>query len=83
MNHVHTRAHIRLNNQAEVMRFIQQLSEFSDKFSIENINADHRTDAKSVLGVMYMTFDYADQMYLVNDTHDGNIPAFVNQYRVI
>lgn len=51
---VHTRAHIRLNNQAEVLSFIQELCRNDDSFSIENKQGVHRINAKSVIGVMYM-----------------------------
>lgn len=80
---IHARAHIRLTSQAEVMEFIQGLSRFEDAFSIESRSGMHRVNAKSVIGVMYTMFDFPEEMYLINDTHDGVIPAFVDQYRVI
>lgn len=79
----HSRAHIRLTNQAEVLEFIQGLSMFEDSFSIESHSGMHRVNAKSVIGVLYTMFDFPDELYLVNDTRDGVIPAFVDQYRVI
>lgn len=82
MSSLHVRAHIRLTSQAEVMEFIQGLSRFEDAFSIESRSGMHRVNAKSVIGVMYTMFDFPDEMYLVNDTHDGVIPAFVDQFRM-
>lgn len=79
----HSRAHIRLTNQAEVLDFIQRLSMYEDNFSIESRSGAHRVNAKSVIGVLYTMFDFPDELYLVNDTHDGVIPAFVDQFRVI
>lgn len=76
------RAHIRLENQAEVMTFIQHLTKFNDNFSIENKKGTHRVDAKSVIGVMYTMYDFPEEMYLVNDTQDGFIPSFVDSYRM-
>ena len=76
------RAHIRLSNQAEVMTFIQHLTKFNDKFSIENRKGTHRVDAKSVIGVMYTMYDFPEEMYLVNDSQDGFIPSFVDSYRM-
>ena len=78
----HVRAHIRLTSQAEVLEFIQGLSRFEDSFSIESRTGMHRINAKSVIGVMYTMFDFPDELYLVNDTHDGVIPAFVDPYRL-
>ena len=78
----HIRAHIRLTSQAEVVDFIQGLSKFEDAFTIESRSGIHRANAKSVIGVMYTMIDFPDEMYLVNDSHDGVIPAFVDQYRM-
>ncbi len=78
----HVRAHIRLIGQAEVMEFIQALCQHEDSFSIESRSGIHRVNAKSVIGVMYTMFDYPEEMYLVNDTHDGVIPGFVDRFRM-
>ena len=82
MSKIHARAHIRLTSQAEVMEFIQGLCRFEDAFSIESRSGMHRVNAKSVIGVMYTMFDYHDEMYLVNESNDGVIPAFVDQFRM-
>lgn len=79
----HSRAHIRLTSQAEVMSFVQQLTSCPDRFSIESRDATRCIDAKSILGVMYFTFDLQDEMFLVNETNDGVIPSFVDQFRVL
>jgi len=80
--HIRARAHIRLNGQAEVMEFVQALSRYEDAFSIESRSGLHRVNAKSVIGVMYTMFDFPDEMYLVNDTRDGVIPACIDQFRM-
>ena len=76
------RVHIRLLSQADVMEFIHNLCHFDDHFTIECRSGEHRVNAKSVIGVLYTMFDFPDEMYLVNNTHNGVIPAFVDQYRV-
>lgn len=78
----HSRAHIRLNNQKEVLEFIQDLSMSEDEFSLENFDGSRRVNAKSVIGVMYTMIELNDETYLVNDTHDGEIPVTVDKYRV-
>lgn len=78
----HTRAHIRLNNQTEAMGLVQALCNQSDDFSIENFNGDRRINAKSIIGVMYATLDFNDEMFLVNDA-GGVIPSSVDVYRVV
>ncbi len=82
MSAIHARAHIRLTSQAEVIEFIQALSKFDDSFSIENRSGVHRVNAKSVIGVMYTMFDFPEEMYLVNDTRDGVIPAALDAFRM-
>lgn len=77
-----SRAHIRLTNQADMLGFIQRLSNFEDSFSIESRSGKQRVNAKSVIGVMYTMCDFPEEMHLVNDTHEGQIPAFVDQFRV-
>lgn len=78
----HTRAHIRLNNQNEAMGLVQALCNQRDDFSIENFNGDRRINAKSIIGVMYATLDFNDEMFLVNDA-GGVIPSSVDVYRVV
>lgn len=79
----HIRAHIRLNSQAEVIAFIEALCKHEDSYSIENSTGKHRVNAKSVIGVMYTMLEFPDELFLVNDTHDGFIPSFVDAYRVL
>lgn len=78
----HTRAHIRLNNQTEAMGLVQALCNQHDDFSIENFNGDRRINAKPIIGVMYATLDFNDEMFLVNDA-GGIIPSSVDVYRVV
>lgn len=82
MRNLHARVHLLLTNQAEVMAFMQGLCNSEDAFSIESRAGLHRVNAKSVIGVMYTMFDFPDEMYLVIETHDGVIPAFVDAYRM-
>lgn len=81
MTKTHSRAHIRLENQNDVLNFISTLSKFEDSFSIENANGSHRVNAKSMLGVMYTMLDFPEELYLVNETNNGFIPVFVDSYR--
>ena len=83
MTKTHIRAHICLSNQNEVLNFISALSKFEDTYSIENAAGKHRVNAKSVIGVMYTMLDFPDELYLVNETNNGYIPAFVDSYRPV
>jgi len=81
MKNRHARAHIRLNSQTDVIQFISALSKYEDAYAIENTSGTHRINAKSLLGVMYTMMDFPDELYLVNETNNGHIPAFVDGYR--
>ncbi len=78
---LHSRAHIRLLSQDDVVDFIQALSKFEDQLTIENTNGTRRVNAKSVIGVMYTMLDFPDGLYLVNDTRDGFIPSCIDAFR--
>ncbi len=78
----HTRAHIRLMDQNQVIEFIQAISDFTDQYAIEDLSGRHRVNAKSVIGVMYTMLDFPDEQYLVNDTRFGVIPACIDKFRV-
>ncbi len=62
------------------MSFIQALCKFEDAFSIESRSGEKRVNAKSVIAVLYTISGFPEEIYLVNDTHEGLIPPFVNQY---
>ena len=83
MTKTHSRARVRLISQAEVMEFVGELARHADRFSIENFSGMHRVNAKSVIGVMYTMFDFPEEMFLVNDDHDGVIPRAMDKYRVV
>lgn len=78
----HIRAHIRQNSQSEAVELMTKLSELDDAFSLENFDGNQKANAKSLLGVIYAMSDYNDEMFLVNDTHDGQFPFGIDQYRV-
>lgn len=80
----HVRAHIRLNTTADANDFVTAMNSTGsvDKFIIEDYNRIQRANARSLLGVIYALSDYNDEMYLVNETNDGDFPSFVDKYRI-
>lgn len=83
VEHNHTRAHIRLTNQKEAIHFVNELSKKFDEYCIENKDGTRKVNAKSIIGLMYFIIDLNDEMYLVNETHDGLIPSSLDVYRVV
>ena len=79
------RAHIRLNSAREANDFVSKMNHdgTADRYIIEDYNGIERANARSLFGVIYALSDYAEQMFLVNETDDGNFPSFIDEYRVI
>lgn len=79
------RAHIRLNGTKESSEFVSQLNSDSsvNRYTIEDSTGKERVNARSLFGVIYALSEFSDDMYLVNETVDGEFPGFIDEYRVI
>jgi hypothetical protein len=77
-----TRAHIRLETRKDIFDFLSLMTSLQDFYYIENSTGEIRIEASSMLGVVYATADFGEEMYLVNNTNDGDFPAQLNKYRV-
>lgn len=80
----HTRARIRFDSTKQINDFVRQLNSdgTTQKFTLESFDCQYRADARSYLGVIYASAEFGDEMYLVNETKDGEFPSFVDSYRV-
>ena len=80
----YVRAHIRLNTTMEANDFVAALNSdgSTDNYSVENFSGAHRVNARSLLGVIYATVEFNDNMYLVNETTNGKFPSSIDKYRV-
>ena len=80
-----TRAHIRLETTPQVAVFTAQIGNLpgGEAYVVENATGTFRVDAKSLLGMMYAASTFSNEMYLVNETNDGNFPVFVDSYRAL
>ena len=79
---MYTRMQIQLDTQQKILSFISIISQQNDTFIIEDGNSEARANASSMLGVLYASGDYGDQMYLVNKTNNGYFPNELEQFRV-
>lgn len=77
-----TRTKIRLETNSAVTNFVRMLNSDGsiDKYIIEDEEGTHRVNARSYLGVVYASAEFADNMYLVNETEDGKFPTFLYQF---
>lgn len=79
----HVRAQINVTTQTEILKLIANLSNLDDTFTVENFNGSIRVNARSIMGMLYITAECGDQLYLVNNTHDGVFPALLDELRVV
>lgn len=79
------RAHIYIDTAKNATEFVKILNSdgTADKFTIEDSTGHYRAEARSLLGVMYATCEFTDNMYLVNETNDGKFPAGIDKFRVL
>ena len=76
------RAQIRLDTQQKILDFTNYLNNEVGRYSVEDVSGERRVDARSLLGLIYASGDFGDEMYLVNETDNGYFPNFINNYRV-
>lgn len=76
------RTKIRLETNKDVTAFVQQLNTDGsiDKYVVEDINGHRRVNARSYLGMIYASAEFADNMFLVNETEDGKFPHFIYDF---
>ena len=51
-----------------------------DKYIVEDAEGRHRVNARSYLGMLYASAEFAGNMFLVNETEDGKFPSFVYDF---
>ena len=76
------RAKIRLDTNKSVMAFVHAMNSDGsiDKYIVEDGEGRHRVNARSYLGMLYASAEFAGNMFLVNETEDGKFPAFVYDF---
>lgn len=79
----YTRAQIYLTGDTDVTEFVTVVNTKSptDKYVIENEDGSFKANARSIMGVLYATRDFQDNMFLVNLTNDGVFPSGIDRFR--
>ena len=79
----HIRTQLRLNNTKEAVKLVSLLNSdgTADKYVLEDDTGDVRVNARSLLGVIYMSTEHNEHMHLVNCSNDGQYPVGVDQFR--
>lgn len=80
---IHTRAKLLLETNKDVVDFVSKINSdgTTTKWMLENLTGDHRVSARSFLGALYASTEWGGEIFLVNETEDGNFPAFVNEFK--
>lgn len=76
----YVRKRLRLNTQS-AREFVRELNKSKDNslWHIEDKNGEQTINARSLLGMVYAA-DSWKQIYLVNDTLNGEYPEFMKKY---
>lgn len=77
------RTRIRLETNKDVTDFVSKLNSDGsiDKYVVEDESGRHRVNARSYLGMIYASAEFAGRMYLVNETEDGKFPTFIYAFQ--
>ena len=76
------RTKIRLETNKDVANFVSKINADGsiDKYVVEDAEGHHRVDARSYLGMLYASAEFAGNMFLVNETEDGKFPSFIYEF---
>ncbi len=81
---VHGRTKVCLDRPDDAEKFVKLLNSdgTTDKYVLENFEGNFRVDARSMLGVIYASVEWAGETYLVNVTRDGVYPAGIREFYI-
>lgn len=76
------RTKIRVETNSDVVNFVSKLNSDGsiDRYIVEDESGKHRVNARSYLGMVYASAEFAGQTYLVNETEDGKFPSFIYEF---
>lgn len=74
---------INLTTPADITNFIRIINaDFNNKYILENVTGTRIVDANSYFGILYMSMEYGDNIYLVNISGNKVFPPNIIQYKV-
>jgi hypothetical protein len=73
-----TKVRIHLDTKTDIVDFVNAFD--ADGYTLIDGSGRYSVAPKSLIGVMYAWSEW-DDMYLVNETHDGVFPAAVERFR--
>ena len=76
------RAHIALETQSAILDFLKLLGNSGDLYIVENNDGTHRVNARSMLGLLYMATEHPKELFVLNETNDGEFPPALDNFRI-
>ena len=81
----YTRAHIRLSSMDEVGAFVKMMmtsTPVESQYRVETADGSRAVNARSYVGMIYMSAEHSNEMYLVNETNNGVFPVELDAFRI-
>jgi hypothetical protein len=84
MTQAHSRTRVCLDRPEDSEKFVKLLNSdgTTDKFILENFDGSLKVDARSLLGVIYASVEWAGETYLVNTSRDAVYPAGIREFYI-
>lgn len=76
------RAHIALDTQPVILDFLKMMMGDTDNYVVESKEGDHKVNARSMLGLLYMATEHPTELFIRNLTHDGVFPPALDNFRL-
>lgn len=80
----YVRARILLSSMEEVGAFVKAMMVYTpveSRYRVETADGSRAVNAKSYVGMIYMSAEHSKEMYLVNETDNGIFPVELDQFR--
>ena len=84
MTQAHSRAKVCLDRPEDSEKFVKLLNSdgTTDKYILENFDGTLKVDARSMLGVIYASVEWAGETFLVNVSRDGVYPSGLTEFYI-
>lgn len=72
-----------MDDLSAFMKTITKKEYDNSKYRVETADGSRAVNAKSYIGMMYMSAEHSKEMYLVNETENGVFPAELDKFRAM
>ena len=72
-----------MDDLAAFMKVILKRDFDNARYRVETADGSRAVNAKSYIGMMYMSAEHSGEMYLVNETDNGVFPTELDRFRAM